>query len=319
MIFDLSEAEEKLQYRFRNADLLRRAFIHSSYANEHPGEASNEVFEFFGDAVLGFVVKEHLCKRFPEKNEGELTQMVQKIVSTEPLARAVLRIGLQEHLMLGAGEGKHREHHPICENLFEASVAAIYWDGGLAPAQKYVLRMLAPEIRAASGEGNAEAREAKVPVSLPGNRKTPDKSGSSVPAKSGPADKTPREMAVNRQKTRTSGLKAGNGSGTSERIRTADRKEKSPRKKNSAETGGSGRVRESDSATPKDPKSALSEKLQKMGRTHDYVMVSRQGPDHEPNFVMKVMVDGREVAKGSGTSKKRAEQMAAERALKKIR
>jgi ribonuclease-3 len=69
-----------------------------------------------------------------------------------------------------------------------------------------------------------------------------------------------------------------------------------------------------------DPKSALQEIVQKKYHTHPvYEMVSQEGPDHKREFVYRVVINGIEIARGSGTSKKRAEKQAAQKALDKIK
>ena len=72
----MEDLERKLQYSFRNRELLNEALNHSSYANEHRGGlGSNERLEFLGDSVLGFVAAEFLFKRYGSLPEGDLTRI----------------------------------------------------------------------------------------------------------------------------------------------------------------------------------------------------------------------------------------------------
>ena len=73
MIFEFSECEKIIGYTFKNSELFRSCFTHSSYTNEHYGIRNNERLEFFGDAILDFVVTEYLMKKFPDDDEGVLT------------------------------------------------------------------------------------------------------------------------------------------------------------------------------------------------------------------------------------------------------
>lgn len=299
MIFDVSEAEEKLGYSFRDKMLLRKAFTHASYINENPGSESNEILEFFGDSILGFVVKEHLFKRFPEKHEGELTEICQHILSTDPLSSAVLRMRLNDCLLLGVGELKNKDNKSICEDLFEASVAAIYLDGGLAPARRFILEALAPEIEASLGPANR--RRTARPVSRPARSGAEN---ASRPAEPRPSAEKRREDAPKEAP-----------------VRPAEKKQPPAEKKSAGEGAGKKRrEKKGAKAKPvpeKDAKSRLSEAMQKAGRTHVYVVEKKEGPEHEPKFTVRLEVDGKKVSRGRGGSKKAAEMQAAEKAVRK--
>ncbi len=130
-------------YTFKNEELLKTALSHSSYANEHKRE-SNERLEFLGDSVLSIIVSEYLFSRFPEVDEGELTKMRASLVCEKSLAGFAEKIGLPDMLLLGKGEmamgGNKRPS--IVSDAFEAVLAAIYLDGGMAAAKKFVLRFM---------------------------------------------------------------------------------------------------------------------------------------------------------------------------------
>ena len=137
-------------YTFKDPTLLSLALTHSSLAYEnnpdgqHNPGADNEQLEFIGDAVLGLVVAEALFLRFPASREGELTRMRASLVSSRNLAHVALRIGLGPMLRLGRGE-EHSggQHKPaLLANALEAVIAAIYLDGGLAPARDFIHRQI---------------------------------------------------------------------------------------------------------------------------------------------------------------------------------
>lgn len=136
-IFDIDGCEEKIGYSFKNKMLLRQCFTHASYANEH-GENDNELLEFFGDSIMEFVVTEHLYKA-SYGDEGKLTQIRAEIVSKQPLLNIVKKLGLAEFLLLGKGQGKSNNHdEKLYSSVYEALVAGIYLDGGLAAAKKFI-------------------------------------------------------------------------------------------------------------------------------------------------------------------------------------
>lgn len=130
---ELHEAEQKLGYTFRDRQLLEACFTHSSYAAQH-GCQSNERLEFLGDALLGFLVAEELY-RGGEAPEGEMTRARIRMVSAPPLAAAIRADGLERFLR--AADIRNVGEKAI-SSLFEALVAGIYLDGGIAPARAFV-------------------------------------------------------------------------------------------------------------------------------------------------------------------------------------
>lgn len=148
MIFLMYECEERIGYTFRDKTLLRTCFTHSSYSHEHGGK-NNERLEFFGDSILGFITTEYLYGKYPDLGEGQLTVYKQQLVSRKPLAAAINKLGLNDYILYGVGEKNNTpEHHEAaCENLYEALVAGIYLDGGLAEAANFIKRTLLASFR----------------------------------------------------------------------------------------------------------------------------------------------------------------------------
>ncbi|MFH0918747.1 MAG: ribonuclease III [Fibrobacterota bacterium] len=137
-----SSLETRIQYRFRDRELLALALSHRSYALSGKNDilASNERFEFLGDALLGFVVGEFLFLRYPDQQEGELSRLKSLLISRKALKEAADRIGLSEHLLLSKSEEKTggRTRFSINTNAFEALIAAVFLDGGFAPAKRFI-------------------------------------------------------------------------------------------------------------------------------------------------------------------------------------
>ena len=143
MIFELTECEEIIGYKFKDLNLFRNCFIHSSYSNEHYGIKNNERLEFFGDAIMDFLVTEYLMLKHPEEDEGKLTSRRKDFVAKEPLTRAVFALGLDKYIVFGKGVDNTRDPNEKCySSLYEALVAGIYIDGGLVPARKFVKKTL---------------------------------------------------------------------------------------------------------------------------------------------------------------------------------
>ena len=130
--------EQTVGYTFRDKKLLLTAFTHSSLAKAE-GERDNERLEFLGDAVLELVVTEMLFLS-SRADEGKLTELRKQYVSQPALEQAEARLGLMQYLRYTGGEnniaGKTRS------NLFEAVAGAIYLDGGLDAARKFLLANL---------------------------------------------------------------------------------------------------------------------------------------------------------------------------------
>ncbi len=146
----IEEFEKITGYVFKDKLLLRRAFTHSSYINEHRLDRNdcNERIEFLGDAVLELVSSEYLFKKYPEMPEGELTKLRASLVCEPTLAIDAKEISLSEFLILGKGEDKTmgRYRDSVVSDAMESVIGAIYLDGGLKPARKFILRFVLNDI-----------------------------------------------------------------------------------------------------------------------------------------------------------------------------
>lgn len=150
----LEVCQEVIGYGFRDLTLLREALTHASGANHRL--ASNERLEFLGDAILGAVVCELLFREFPDFQEGELTRIKSIVVSRLTCAKISRVLGLDEFLVMGKGMGVHDRTPPsVLADVFESLIGAIFLDGGIEAARKFIVTYIAPEIEAAA-EGHGE-------------------------------------------------------------------------------------------------------------------------------------------------------------------
>ncbi|MHB8760769.1 MAG: ribonuclease III [Coriobacteriia bacterium] len=142
-------AERILGHRFSDPDLLRTALTHPSYAAENVDADTYDRLEFLGDAVLGFIVADHVYREFPDAPEGVLTRRKHHAVSRDALASAAEQMGLANLVLLGAGAhaSGERQRASVLENTVEALIAALYMDGGLDVARGFVLRILQERLR----------------------------------------------------------------------------------------------------------------------------------------------------------------------------
>ena len=147
MMKDLTPLMQEIGYVFKNEQLLRQALTHSSYANEGHGVESYERLEFLGVSVLGFVTAQYLYEKDRGPDEGELTKLRAAVVCEKALCGYSKQLGIGKYMLLGRGEQQSggTERPSILADMYEAVLAAIYLDGGMEPAEKFVLRFIIPE------------------------------------------------------------------------------------------------------------------------------------------------------------------------------
>ncbi|HZG55322.1 ribonuclease III [Paenibacillus sp.] len=157
---DFSALERQLNITFRNASLLREAFTHSSYVNEHKDATHNERIEFLGDAVLQLAVSQHLYRVYPAWPEGKLTFVRAAIVREQALSKLAKQLSFGEYLRLGRGEDLSggRERPSLLADAFEAFVGALYLDAGWDAVIDFLSAHMFPEIEAYVERGVIDAK-----------------------------------------------------------------------------------------------------------------------------------------------------------------
>ena len=221
----VAEAERICGHAFGDKSLISAALTHPSAAEGKPVSASYERLEFLGDSILGAIVATDLFERFPDMDEGGLTQAKISLVSGKMLSSIAEGLGVAPLIVMGESERGtgSRGMHSALENVYEALVGALYLDAGYDVAHEFVMRTLGPEVSPALAE---------KPIS---------------------------------------------------------------------------------------PKSRLQEITQReWHRGPEYKLVAEEGPAHDPTFTSVVMVDGRRIGRGSGSSKKSSESAAAVDALVRL-
>ena len=143
MLDNIGKIEKTIGYTFNNKKLLELALTHTSYANEH-GCESFERLEFLGDSILGFTAAKNVYSLFPKCSEGDLSKIRAGLVCVESLASFSHKMGLPQYIRLGVGEEKTggRNKDSILSDSFEALIAAIFLDGGINAAMKWVNRVI---------------------------------------------------------------------------------------------------------------------------------------------------------------------------------
>ncbi len=142
------EFQPTIGYNFKNISYLEQAMTHSSYSGGK-NNGSNERLEFLGDSVLQLTVSQYLFTEMNEEPEGGMTKLRASIVCENSLYNFAKKIDLGRYLMLGKGEEMTggRDRRSILADAFEALIAAIFLDGGMEEARRFILRFM-PSIEA---------------------------------------------------------------------------------------------------------------------------------------------------------------------------
>jgi len=149
------EKLEKLQglidYHFKNKDILTEALTHKSILGERRDEkhqSTYERLEFLGDSVLSLVTSDFLIRRFPDENEGQLTKKKSLLVSKMILSKKAEAIGIKEFFILSenAVRGGVAEQESVQSEVLEAIIGAIYMDGGIEEARRFILSKMLNDV-----------------------------------------------------------------------------------------------------------------------------------------------------------------------------
>ena len=148
---EIEKVEKEIGYTFKQKELLKKALTHTSYAYEKKVE-SNEKLEFLGDSILEFISSKYLYQNYPNLKEGEMTKVRATVVCEKSLHKIAQKHNFSDFLYLGKSEqvtgGKNRP--AILADSVEAIIAAMYLDGGLDKAEKFIIENLKDEIEIAT-------------------------------------------------------------------------------------------------------------------------------------------------------------------------
>jgi ribonuclease-3 len=136
----LAALERRVGYQFTNRDLLVTALTHASARSRAPARDDYERLEFLGDRVLGLVIAEMLLEAFPEASEGELSSSLASLVRKETCAEVAGALDLGLALITGGGKAHRRGllTRNVLGDACEAVIAAIYLDGGIEAARRFI-------------------------------------------------------------------------------------------------------------------------------------------------------------------------------------
>jgi ribonuclease III len=200
--------------KLKNKKLFDEAFTHRSYLNEAKLKiSSNERLEFLGDSIISFVVSNYLYSKYPDFDEGNLTNLRSLMVNTKSLSEIARNLNMGELLKLSRGEeeSKGRENATLLENTFEAYVGALFLDQGMESVIQFLDQSMFPKI-----QDLADKKAFKDPKSLLQEKVQAKKQGSPfyrVLEETGPAHAKTFKVGVF-----INGKKLGEGTGKSKQI-----------------------------------------------------------------------------------------------------
>ncbi len=130
--------------KFNNPNLLKQSLTHRSAVNEGKGNSHNERLEFLGDAVLELVVSEFVYLKYPEHQEGKLTQSRTALVRTETLAKLALELDIPKSIFISKGEKRDEGEYNVSllADVVEAIIGAIFLDRGFEAAKEFIYSTL---------------------------------------------------------------------------------------------------------------------------------------------------------------------------------
>ena len=147
----ISQLEQSIHYTFKDKNLLKKAFTHTSYAYEHHIE-SNEKLEFLGDSILEFISSKYIYANYSHLKEGEMTKVRAEVVCEDSLYLVAQKHHFSDFLYLGKSEelSNGKTKPAILADSVEALIAAIYFDSGLEKAEKFIVENLKEAIEESS-------------------------------------------------------------------------------------------------------------------------------------------------------------------------
>ena len=140
-IQNINNLEDKINYKFKDINLLEEALTHSSFKNNT--KSNQERLEFLGDRVLGLVIAEYLFQNFISDREGLLTNKFRYLIQNKQCTNIAKKIDIIHYIKLGSSEKSNKKaiSDSILADSVEALLGAIYIDGGLNKSKKIILSL----------------------------------------------------------------------------------------------------------------------------------------------------------------------------------
>ena len=140
---NLEKLEKSIGYTFKDKNLLKKALTHTSFAYENKLE-SNEKLEFLGDSILEYISSKYIYNNYKKLKEGEMTKVRAEVVCEDSLYKVAKSHNFSDFILVGKSEANSGGNFKpaILADSIEATIAAIYFDGGLEEAEKFIINNL---------------------------------------------------------------------------------------------------------------------------------------------------------------------------------
>ncbi len=144
MISKLKDIENFINYKFNSKNLLIKSLTHKSFDEN----SNNEKLEFLGDRVLGLVISKNLLKKYPNDKEGIIDKKYANLVNKKKCAEIAETINIKKFMILGPNyKKKDQKYEKISGDCLEALIGAIFLDGTLKNAEKFILKYWAHSLK----------------------------------------------------------------------------------------------------------------------------------------------------------------------------
>ncbi len=170
VFMSINQFQKDIGYFFKNPELLKTAFTHTSYANENNTE-SYERLEYLGDAIVDFLVGEYLFNNFPTLDEGMMSRIRASLVCEKALSGLAAKIDIKKYMLLGNGAelSGERNRPSIHSDMFEALIAAMYLDAGIDNTREFLYSIYGNDINEAVESGQVIDYKTKLQEKLQKN------------------------------------------------------------------------------------------------------------------------------------------------------
>jgi len=135
---NLSKLQKKINVKFKNINILKKAITHKSYDHEN----NYEKLEFLGDRILGLVISKKLIDLYKDEKEGVLDKKLASLVNKNKCLEVGKELGLDKFILVGNKKNKKNKiENKIISDSIEALIAAIYYEKGIEFTENFILRI----------------------------------------------------------------------------------------------------------------------------------------------------------------------------------
>ena len=133
---NLTKLQKKINVKFKNINILKKAITHKSYDSEN----NYEKLEFLGDRILGFVISKKLIDLYKDEKEGVLDKKLASLVNKNKCLEVAKELNLDKFILVGNKKNKKNKiENKIISDSVEALIAAIYYEKGIEFTENFIL------------------------------------------------------------------------------------------------------------------------------------------------------------------------------------